>query len=275
MPLVLSWAVLITGLVWLLDIVLLKPRRLAAARNAAAPASGGKAGNTAHAATDDAVDKEPLLVEYARSFFPVLLLVLILRSFLGEPYQIPSESMVPTLEVGDFVLVNKYAYGIRLPVFGTKIVDIGEPQRGDVMVFIPPHDPRYFIKRVIGLPGDVIRYENKALYINGERARYEFVREFEERLPYSTGFVPIREYVEDFSDRPHTIYRYAFSEEPREWTVPADSYFVMGDNRGRSEDSRVWGYASQKNIVGKAVAIWLHKEPGLKLPTFSRNRWLD
>ena len=103
--------------------------------------------------------KEPLPVEYARSFFPVLFLVLVLRSFLAEPYQIPSESMVPTLQVGDFILVNKYAYGIRLPVLGTKIIDVGAPQRGDVMVFVPPHDSRYFIKRVVGLPGDKIRYE--------------------------------------------------------------------------------------------------------------------
>ena len=120
---------------------------------------------------------DPTLVEYARSFFPVLLLVLVLRSFLAEPYQIPSESMVPTLEVGDFILVNKYAYGLRLPVFGTKVVEVGQPERGDVMVFIPPHDPRYFIKRVIGLPGDTVRYENKVLYINGERLGYELVGE--------------------------------------------------------------------------------------------------
>lgn len=265
MPLVLSWAVLITGGIWLADALLLRPRRL----EAAAALEGG--------ATEDADEilKEPLIVEYARSFFPVLLLVLLLRSFLGEPYQIPSESMVPTLHVGDFVLVNKYAYGIRLPVLGTKVIEIGEPQRGDVMVFIPPHDPRYFIKRVVGLPGDSIRYENKAIYVNGERSRYEFVDEYQERLPFSSGFIPIREYTEFFGDRPHATYRYEFSEEPREWTVPADSFFVMGDNRGKSQDSRVWGFVSEANIVGKAVAIWVHKDPGLNWPTFERNRWFE
>ena len=267
MPLLLSWAVLISGVIWLADILFLKPRRSEETQRLSS--SGAKQ------AALEAAQKEPLIVEYARSFFPVLFLVLVLRSFLGEPYQIPSESMVPTLEVGDFVLVNKYAYGIRLPVLGTKIFAVGEPQRGDVMVFIPPHDPRYFIKRVIGLPGDVIRYENKSLYINGERARYEFVEEFDERLAFSTGFIPVREYTEDFGDRSHRTYRYAFSEEPREWTVPPDSYFMMGDNRGKSEDSRVWGFASEDNIVGKAVAIWAHKKPGLNMPTFARNRWLD
>lgn len=272
MPLLLSWAVLITGLIWLADVVLFRPRR----RALATASTGQTQSADLPEGRDDDREREPLIVEYARSFFPVLLLVLILRSFLGEPYQIPSESMVPTLQVGDFVLVNKYAYGIRLPVFGTKIIDIGEPSRGDVMVFVPPHDPRYFIKRVIGLPGDVIRYENKALYVNGERARYEFVDEFQERLSFSSGFIPIREYLEDLGDgSPHSTYRYAFSEEPREWTVPPDSYFMMGDNRGKSEDSRVWGFASEKNIVGKAVAIWVHKDPGFNMPSFSRNQWLN
>ena len=266
-PLVLSWAVLITGAIWLVDALVLKPRRERAAKIL-------REGGTAAADVDQLL-KEPRLVEYARSFFPVLLLVLVLRSFLAEPYQIPSESMVPTLEVGDFILVNKYAYGIRLPVFGTKIIDVGEPQRGDIMVFIPPHDPRYFIKRVIGLPGDRIRYENKALFINGERAHYEFVREFEEKLEYSNGYIPIREYLEDLDGKPHATFRYAFTERPGEWVVPEDSYFMMGDNRGKSEDSRVWGFVPERNIVGKAVAIWIHKDPGLSLPTFARNGWLD
>ncbi|MFV2091367.1 MAG: signal peptidase I, partial [Pseudomonadales bacterium] len=148
MPFVLSWAVLVSGAIWLFDALILKPQRVAAATTLT---SAGTREIDA-----ERVAQEPIIVEYARSFFPILLLVLVLRSFLAEPYQIPSESMVPTLEVGDFVLVNKFAYGIRLPVIGTKIIDIGEPQRGDVMVFIPPHDPRYFIKRVIGIPGDVI-----------------------------------------------------------------------------------------------------------------------
>ncbi|HEY5646995.1 MAG TPA: signal peptidase I, partial [Pseudomonadales bacterium] len=161
--------------------------------------------------------------------------------------------------------------GIRLPVLGTKIFEIGSPQRGDIMVFIPPHDPRYFIKRVIGVPGDVIRYENKALYINGARAEYEFIAQFEEHTPF--GSLPIREYTETFDGRSHQVYRYQLREQPREWTVPEDSYFMMGDNRGKSEDSRKWGYANERHIVGKAVAIWVHKDPGFHWPNFSRNRW--
>lgn len=266
-PLVLTWAVLITGTLWLLDVLLLKPRRRAAA--ASLEASGTSAEEL------ERVLAEPRLVEYARSFFPVLLLVLVLRSFLAEPYQIPSESMVPTLEVGDFILVNKYAYGLRLPVVGTKLVAVGEPERGDVMVFIPPHDPRYFIKRVIGIPGDHIRYENKALFLNGERLPYEFVREFTMDIPYGGAQVPVREYVETIGGTRHSIFRYRFTEPASEWLVPDGHYFMMGDNRGRSEDSRVWGFVPESNIVGKAVAIWVHKDPGWNLPTFSRNRWLD
>ena len=246
-PLLLTWAVLISGGIWLFDVLVLKPRRAEE-------------------------QPPPSLVEYARSFFPVLVFVLVMRSFLGEPYQIPSESMVPTLEVGDFILVNKYAYGIRLPVLGTKIFEVGAPERGDIMVFIPPHDSRYFIKRVVGLPGDHIRYENKALYINGERVRYEFVREFHDVIGRNT--VPVREYVEILSDKPHTTHRYPTEERTGEWVVPADSYFVMGDNRDRSDDSRRWKFVSESKIVGKAVAIWVHKEPGLNWPTFQRNRWI-
>jgi signal peptidase I len=265
MPFVLSWAVLVSGGIWLFDALILKRQRVAAA--SVLTSSGTREVDAQRVA------REPILVEYARSFFPILLLVLMLRSFLAEPYQIPSESMVPTLEVGDFVLVNKFAYGIRLPVLGTKIIGVGEPERGDVMVFIPPHDPRYFIKRVIGIPGDVIRYENKALFINGIRAGYEFISQFEERTPF--GLIPIREYTESFEEGAHQVYRYPINDQPQEWIVPDGSYFMMGDNRGKSADSRVWGFASESNIVGKAVAIWVHKDPGFNWPTFSRNRWFD
>lgn len=246
-PLLLTWAVLISGGIWLLDVLVLKPRR-------------------------ENDQPAPTVVEYARSFFPVLVFVLAMRSFLGEPYQIPSKSMVPTLEVGDFILVNKYAYGIRLPVLGTKVVEVGKPERGDIMVFIPPHDSRYFIKRVIGLPGDHIRYENKSLYINGERADYEFIREFHEVIGRNA--VPVREYREAFDGAPHTTHRYPTEERTQEWLVPENSYFVMGDNRDRSDDSRRWKFVSEAKIVGKAVAIWVHKAPGLHWPTFDRNRWI-
>jgi signal peptidase I len=247
LPAILFWVVLGCGVVWLGDIVFLRRRRL----------------------EQDPEAADPTIVEYAKSFFPVLLLVLVLRSFVAEPYQIPSESMVPTLQVGDFILVNKYAYGLRLPVFGTKILDVGDPQRGDVMVFIPPHDPRYFIKRVLGIPGDRVRYEGKALYINDERLAYKFVREF------GTGGAEVREYTESIGETNHAIYRNGFAERTQNWELGPGEYFMMGDNRDRSQDSRFWGPAQEANIVGKAVAIWTHKPPGWNWPTFERNRWIE
>ena len=210
--------------------------------------------------------------ELGKTIVYAVLIALVIRTVAFEPFNIPSESMLPTLAVGDFILVNKYAYGIRLPVLETKVFEVGEPERGDIMVFKPPHDSRYFIKRVIGLPGDRIRYEGKALYINGQRARYEFVREFHEMIGRNA--VPVREYLEAFDKDPHTTYRYPTEERTGEWLVPADSYFVMGDNRDRSDDSRRWKFVSEAKIVGKAVAIWVHKAPGLHWPTFERNRWI-
>ena len=249
LPFILFWVVLACGVIWLVDVAFLRKRRLQRDPEAA----------------------DPTIVEYAKSFFPVLLLVLVLRSFLAEPYQIPSESMVPTLQVGDFILVNKYAYGLRLPVFGTKVLDIGVPQRGDVMVFIPPHDPRYFIKRVIGVPGDSVRYENKSLYINGQRLGYRLIGEaYDPESP-----IPVREYREEIDGREHSIYKNNRFERPQEWQIPPGKYLMLGDNRDKSQDSRYWGLASEDNIVGKAVAIWLHKEPGWQFPTFANNRWLD
>jgi signal peptidase I len=249
LPFILFWVVLVCGVIWLIDSLAFRRKRLA--KDEQAP--------------------DPTLVEYAKSFFPVLLLVLILRSFLAEPYQIPSESMVPTLEVGDFILVNKYAYGLRLPVFGVKMFDVGDPQRGDIMVFVPPHDPRYFIKRVIGIPGDQIRYDNKALYVNGERLGYELVGEVNDRN-YAT---MVREYIETIDGRGHRIFKDGRYEPPQAWQIPPGRYLMLGDNRDMSQDSRFWGLAKEGNIVGKAVAIWMHKEPGWTLPAFDRNQWFD
>ena len=272
-PLVLSIAVIISGCLWLFDCIVLKPSRKRKIDQL----------KLEGLSADDTVRllKEPVIFEYAKSFFPVLLLVLVLRSFLAEPYQIPSESMVPTLTVGDFILVNKYSYGLRLPVLGTKFIDIGEPERGDIMVFVPPHDTRFFIKRVIGLPGDIIRYENKSVYINGVRASYDLVEEFTEIVDFGLE-IPVQEYKETIANQIYSTYRYNFIEQPKEWVVPDGSYFMMGDNRGKSEDSRAWRtdlgptpFVPEENIVGKAVAIWMHKEPGWNLPTFNRNQFLN
>ena len=162
------------GALWLLDSLWIKKYRAQAIADYEATQIKGMTDEKVaqHIA---ALSQEPMVIEYAKSFFPVLLIVLILRSFLVEPFQIPTGSMIPTLEVGDFILVNKYAYGVRLPVIGTKIVDVADPQRGDVMVFIPPHVDSYYIKRVIGMPGDTVRYEDKRLFINGELIGEEFV----------------------------------------------------------------------------------------------------
>ncbi len=265
-PLFLVLATAFTGVVWLIDIFWLKPRRLRQAESAGSALKQGKAADEAL----EGILKEPVLVEYSVSFFPVLLIVLVLRSFLFEPFQIPTGSMIPTLEVGDFILVNKFAYGVRLPVIGTKILDVAEPKNGEVMVFIPPHEDEYFIKRVIGIPGDRVRYQDKKLYINDK----EQVQEFVAQIPPDRPRYLV--YKETIGGVEHLIHRNPFRDSrSQEWVIPEGHYFMMGDNRDQSSDSRYWGLASEENIVGKAIAVWLHKEPGLRLPDFSRNGWIQ
>jgi signal peptidase I len=237
----------VTGLVWALEALWLGKRRAAGA-------------------------KQPWWVEYSVSFFPVILIVFVLRSFLVEPFKIPSSSMVPTLLVGDFILVNKFAYGIRLPVANRKVVDIGNPQRGDVMVFRYPEDPSLdYIKRVVGLPGDRVEYRNKRLTINGQpvperqiddylsRERMQFSKRFVETL----GGVQHEILLED--DAPAAVLptratagNCNYNSAGLVCTVPPGHYFVMGDNRDNSSDSRVWGFVPDENIVGKAFFIWLN-----------------
>ncbi|KAA1172000.1 signal peptidase I [Marinobacter salinexigens] len=259
-PLVLVVLTFATGLIWLADKLFLRERRVAAAK-----ASGNPPGVTDNASVAEAEEpKEPYLVDLSRSFFPVLAIVLVLRSFLIEPFQIPSGSMLPTLEVGDFILVNKYSYGFRLPVVGTKVIEMGDPQRGDVMVFRYPKDGKTnYIKRVIGLPGDQIRYRDKQLFINGERVENQFIA----RLP------PVERRREELGNVEHDIYhtlgRPGASGEG-EWTVPDGHYFVMGDNRDNSNDSRYWGMVPDDLIVGKAFAIWMHWKSLTSLPSFDR-----
>ncbi len=193
-----------------------------------------------------------IVVEYSRSFFPVLLLVVIVRSFLYEPFRIPSGSMIPTLLIGDFIFVNKYAYGLLLPVLHTKVLDVAEPERGDVMVFRLPSDPRInYIKRIVGLPGDTVEYRNRRLTINGELVPVSPVGSVSAAGQLAT---------EQLGDREHRILLEPFrpSREGR-FIVPADHYFLMGDNRDNSQDSRYpqVGFVPASNIVGKAVRIWL------------------
>ncbi|WP_404368857.1 signal peptidase I [Marinobacter sp.] len=253
-PLILVVLTFATGIIWLGDRLFLRSSRLARA------AEGG----AVTADSDLEEPKEPYLVDLSRSFFPVLLVVLVLRSFLVEPFQIPSGSMLPTLEVGDFILVNKYAYGLRLPVLGTKVLEVDDPQRGDVMVFKFPEDGKTnYIKRVVGLPGDHIRYRNKTLYINDKKVPTEFLAS----LP------PVELYREFLGDLEHEIFitmgRRGGAGEG-EWTVPEGEYFVMGDNRDNSNDSRFWGTVPDDLVVGKAFAIWMHWESLTSLPSFGR-----
>jgi len=232
-----------TGLVYGLDRLLFAKKRLAR--------SGPNA-------------PEPTLVEYCRSFFPVILFVLLIRSFLAEPFRIPSSSMMPTLLIGDFILVNKFAYGIRVPVLNKTVVDVGHPKRGDVVVFkFPgsfPGDPKTgtdYIKRVIGLPGDVIEFRDNIIYVNGEAVRQEPKGSYIEEPPAAV--VPDLK-IEFLPGREHEILQLPGRLQPRwprdRWEVGPNEYFVMGDNRDNSEDSRFWGMVPEANLVGRAFFIW-------------------
>lgn len=211
--------------------------------------------------------QEPLLVEYARSFFPIFLVVLLLRSFLVEPFRIPSGSMMPTLLVGDFILVNKYTYGVRLPVTKQKVIPLNDPERGDVVVFRFPQNPKIdYIKRLIAVPGDTVSYKNKTIYLNGEPLKVSAVE------PYQAFGSGMRangslKGLEQLADVQHDILvnPYAPDFNPscrfmghKEITVPDGHYFVMGDNRDDSNDGRCWGFVPEKNLVGQAFFIWLN-----------------
>lgn len=195
------------------------------------------------------------IIEYSRSFFPIFFGVLLVRSFLFEPFRIPSGSLEPTLLVGDFLVVNKFAYGLRLPVWDKKILSIASPKRGDIVVFRWPPNPKYdFIKRIIGIPGDVVSYHHKILTVNGKQAEQDFVQY---TIDESSGH-PVAEYKEHFETVDHKIYRR--SDVPAtdfEVTVPANQYFVMGDNRDDSADSRYWGFVHDDYLRGKAIFTWL------------------
>ncbi len=203
------------------------------------------------------------VVEYSRSFFPVLLFVLIIRSFVFEPFRIPSGSMMPTLLQGDFIFVEKFSYGLRLPVTETKILETGSPARGDVVVFRLPDDPSInYIKRVVGLPGDDVVYKRHRLTINGEEVPLE-------QLPGATPESPL--FVEKLGDREHEmlITNAAYTVRDGVYTVPEGHYFVMGDNRDNSRDSRFIGAIPESHLVGEAVRIWMHID-GLSWPRWER-----
>lgn len=211
--------------------------------------------------------KEPVAVEYARSFFPVILVVLVLRSFIIEPFRIPSDSMVPTLRDGDFILVNKFSYGLRLPVIHSKFVPLGLPERGDVAVFRYPENPKQdYIKRIVGLPGDVVGYHNKRIYVNGKAVGMQPLGVFEERGLYE-GY---ELWSEQLGEHDHQLLRAPnINRGGGEWRVPEGNYFAIGDNRDNSKDSRYWGFVPERNLVGKAFFIWMNWERG-NGPNWSR-----
>jgi signal peptidase I len=273
----------VTGVLWVFDKLVLEKQRRARAvrlladfdqRNAAALARKEPIVEQERRTLEEGAVRQPAWLEYTASFFPVILLVFLLRSFLFEPFRIPSGSMIPTLEIGDLILVNKYEYGIRLPVVNKKVVDLGQPKRGDVMVFRFPLNPSQdYIKRVVGLPGDRVEYVNKQLTINGKLVPLK------KREPY---YDPDRmqeytQFVEGLGNVEHRIIvsdqvppglgggfpnthpgACQYSGSGVVCQVPPGHYFMMGDNRDNSEDSRFWGFVPDENIVGRAFFIWMN-----------------
>lgn len=274
---------LVTGIVWLFEAIVLRPRRrrLATERITAWErdqfARGGEVTEAAREQVRDAVMQRPWWLDYTAGLFPVFIIVFVLRSFLFEPFKIPSGSMIPTLLVGDLILVNKFSYGVRLPIVHTKIIPVGEPKRGDVMVFRYPLDTSVdYIKRVIGVPGDQLTIQGNRMTINGQLVPMERTGEFydverggyaplySERLGDIThnllteldnsSFIRLPERELQVPDREHC------KPSPGGFTcqIPAGHYFMMGDNRERSQDSRSWGFVPEENIVGRAFFIWMN-----------------
>ncbi|XID75585.1 signal peptidase I [Alkanindiges sp. WGS2144] len=262
--LVLVPATLIFFVIWLLDKLIFKQR-----------ATRGR-------------DGENAIISWAYDFWPVLAVVLIIRSFIVEPFNIPSESMVPTLQTGDFILVNKFSYGVRLPISNTKILDSGEPQRGEVAVFRYPLKPSInYIKRIVGLPGDHIVYDRGNLSINGQlvakkaladMGNPEYEQFFTETLGKHTHTIRELNGANTASIAPfinsqaNENGKYAATDGQHwEVKVPVGHYFAMGDNRDQSADSRFWGFVPEQNLSGRAFYVWMHKEPGWHVPSFARN----
>jgi signal peptidase I len=241
----------LAGVIWAIDALLFSRARVAAA------ARGGEV-------------KEPIAVEYARSFFPILVIVLVIRSFLFEPFRIPSASMTPTLLTGDFIFVNKFAYGLRLPVINTKIVELGEPERGDVVVFRLPSDPSVnYVKRVVGLPGDVVEYHpaNKRITINGELVPIEVVGPYKEERDTTLGWEQLGMH------RHRVLLTQGVLSRGGTYEVPAGHYFMMGDHRDNSQDGRYEevGFVPEGNLVGRATGVWMNwRSPSEGGPQWNR-----
>ncbi len=283
--LILFILMVVTGVIWFYDkLVLAKKRRAAAEmalaafdeRNAKLKAQGIAVDESGRATLKEKLLKRPVWVEYSGSFFPVIAAVFFIRSFLWEPFRIPSSSMVPTLQIGDMILVSKYSYGIRLPVVNRKIVDFGDPQKGDVVVFKFPKDTSLdYIKRVVGVGGDRVEYRNKKLIINGVESKYQPLGDYldTESLTYSKEFeedlagAGVRHHILNDDRAPNYVPHpdrfpnrnmCTYNVEGFACTVPQGYYFMMGDNRDNSLDSRYWGFVPDDYIVGKAFLVWMN-----------------
>jgi signal peptidase I len=286
--LILFLLTLATGVLWLIDVVVFRKRRQSALdaalaefdrKNQSAPGLDPAAVRSEREQLEERLLRQPAWVEYAASFFPVLLVVFMLRSFVAEPFKIPSSSMRPTLEVGDFILVNKFIYGLRLPIAETKIVPVSDPKRGDVVVFrYPLNTSQDFIKRVIGVGGDVVTYQDKKLTVNGaalpqvpdgsygylENMRFETLERSlvtantgDGTRTYEIGINPRAPAVNPQAVRPFPGRENCdYNERGFTCKVPAGQYLMMGDNRDNSDDSRYWGFVPDDHIRGKAFFIW-------------------
>jgi signal peptidase I len=259
--LILSVLALLTGIIWLFDKLIFEKKRKSGAGDA----------------------KDPVLVEYAKSLFPVVFLVLGLRSFLAEPFRIPSGSMMPNLLIGDFILVNKFSYGIRLPVINKKIFAVGDPKRGEVFVFRYPgmsaDDPTIgtdYIKRVIGLPGDTINVEENRISVNGVPFSYA-----ESGIFIGKGVSAPQNGYKTITEKMPTLEHVILEDDNIDigqrtsngtWVVPEGHYFAMGDNRDNSADSRYWGFVPEQNLVGKAMLIWLNCSGWFCIDSFEPSR---
>lgn len=263
----------LSGLIWLVDALFLAPKRKERVAAINASVANGDS-------LEVADDKEPYIVDTAKQIFPVIAFVLVLRSFIYEPFQIPSGSMMPTLLVGDFILVEKFTYGLKDPVARYKFIENGAPERGDVVVFKYPENTRIdYIKRVVGLPGDVIEYRNKQIFVTPANCESEqpckktpVPLTFVNRGEFVQNMAQLERYTEELGSVAHDILRHPVHEthpsqfftqagtRMNQWIVPEDSYFVLGDNRDNSRDSRFWGFVKDEHLVGKAVAIWISFE---------------
>lgn len=292
-PLILTLVTLFSGVFWVLEKLIFLPQRRAAAAQLAEQVAQRQAAHAAQGLQTDTIDVaaeqdkllvQPWWLDWTAGLFPVLVVVLVLRSFIVEPFKIPSGSMVPTLRVGDLILVNKFHYGLRLPVLNTKVWANQEPQRGDVMVFRYPPNPKLdYIKRVVGVPGDKVAYVDKRLTINGEVQPTQALGEFfdSDSMRYSNEFSEVlngvKHHMLNDKSRPpfvNGVADFAFKDQCQydaqgfTCTVPAGHYFMMGDNRDNSLDSRYWGFVPEANIVGKAFFVWMNLSDFSRIGSF-------